>query len=123
MCGDVAVFWLESNQGGDRYGHGSPITQQTLSSDSIYVKVQPYEWYPDGKGGGRNDPVPTDVEIEQWVSFVSNGSNTIRLRYRVTHLGSDQHTITTQELPSVYANLGFDRFVTYRGSSLGPTIL
>src|SRR2546426_10959639 len=114
-AGCTGVFGWDPVQGGDRYSHGSPVLDKTVASDSIYVKTQPYEWYPDDKGGGPTQPVPSDVLIEQWLAAVPGHSRSFKLHYKVKHFGGDQHANATHEFPAVYVNLGYDRFVYYGG--------
>ena len=114
-AGCTGIFGWDPVQGGDRYSHGSPVLEKTVASDSIYVKTQPYEWYPDDKGGGPTQPVPSDVLIEQWLGAVPGHSRAFKLHYKITHFGGDQHANATQEFPAVYVNLGYDRFVYYGG--------
>lgn len=104
-------------QGGDWHTHGSPLLAQTLERDSIYTKTQPLHWQPDNKGGGPDKPVPSDVFIEQWVSFLPDDLNAVKVRYRITHFGSDRHASTLHEFPAVYANPEFSRFVYYAGDA------
>jgi len=100
-------------QGGDWHTHGSPLLAQTLERDSIYTKTQPLYWQPDNKGGGPDKPVPSDVFIEQWVSFLPDDPNAVKVRYKITHFGSDHHASTLHEFPAVYTNPEFSRFVYY----------
>jgi hypothetical protein len=102
-------------QGGDVHKHGSPLLAQTLEKDSIYIKTQPHHWIPENKGGSKDSPVPGDVFVEQWISFQPDTSTGIKVHYKITHFGKDQHTNAFQEFPAVYVNSGFDRFVYYGG--------
>jgi hypothetical protein len=111
------IWGWDPVQGGDKYVHGSPLLDQALAEDSIYIKTQPYEWSPDGKGGGPSQPVLTDTYFEQTVSAVPNHPRAFKLHYRITHFGDHEHGYASQELPAIYVNLGFDRFVYYSGSS------
>jgi len=110
------VYGWDPVQAGDRYSHGSPVLQQAMDSQSIYIKTHPNEWYPDNKGGGPNKPVPTDTYIEQWISRVREHSRTFRVHYKVTHFGTDEHDNSFQEFPAVYVNVPFNRFVYYGDS-------
>jgi hypothetical protein len=116
-AGCTGVFGWNPVQGGDRYDHGSPVLAQSLSGKSIYTKTQPYQWYPDDKGGGPTQPVLGDVYIEQTISAVPNHPHVFRVHYKITHFGTDEHDNTTQEFPAVYVSLGFDRYVYYGGTS------
>jgi hypothetical protein len=102
-------------QGGDQHKNGSPLTDQALRRDSIYTKTRPYHWIPENKGGSKDSPVPGDVFVEQWVSFLQDTPTGIKIHYKITHFGKDQHTNAFQEFPAVYVNSGFDRFVYYGG--------
>jgi hypothetical protein len=102
-------------QGGDIHNFGSPLIDQRVTSDSVYVAARPNEWYPDNKGGGPGRPVASDVTIEQVVSFVPGHPNAVRLHYRITHFGSDTHASAIQEFPAVWANQEYSRFVSYDG--------
>jgi len=104
-------------QGGDLHKHGSPLLAHTLEKDSIYIKTQPHHWYPDNKGGGPDKPVPSDVFIEQWVSFLPDNPQGIKIHYKTTHFGKDQHANAKQEFPAVYVNWEFGRFVYYGGEA------
>lgn len=104
-------------QGGDRHGYGSIVLEQAVTSSSLYIKTQPYEWFPDNKGGGPGLPVLSDVIIEQWLSFVPNEPYAIKMRSKTTHVGNDNHSLAAQEHPATYINLGFDRLIYYGGSS------
>jgi len=114
---DPPVYGWDPVQGGDKYVHGSPLLDQAFPDDSIYIKTQPYEWSPDGKGGGPGQPVLTDTYFEQTVSAVPNHPRAFKLHYRISHFGAHEHAYTGQELPAIYVNLGFDRFVYYTGNS------
>jgi hypothetical protein len=102
-------------QGGDVHKHGSPLLAENAGQDSIYTKTQPHHWKPDNKQGGPDKPIPSDVFIEQWVSFLPDTSTGIKVHYKITHFGKDLHTNAFQEFPAVYVNSGFDRFVYYGG--------
>jgi hypothetical protein len=104
-------------QGGDRYGFGSTVLAQTATRDNIYIKTQPYHWMPEEADGGPGRPIISDVIVEQWLSFVPGSSDAIKMHLKITHQGSDYHTLANQEFPAVYVNLGFDRLVYYSGVS------
>jgi len=117
-CGGCQGVWgWNPVQGGDVYGFGSPLSAQTVTSSLIHTVTQALEWYPDDKGGSVGRPVASDVTIEQTASFVPGYPSAVRLHYRISHLGSDSHGLAIQEFPAVYANLGFDHFVTYEGTA------
>ena len=102
------------NQGGDKYDHYSSVITYTLSEDSIYVKTCPLEWNPDNKGGGSSQGIPSDVYLEQWISL---DGQKIKVDYKVTHFGSDNHAAINQLIPYLHINLGFDRLITYENSN------
>lgn len=104
-------------QGGDWHIHGSPVTAATTSDATLYVRTVPNHWYPENKGGGPARAVPSDVVFEQWVTPLAETIRGFRVRYRVTHTGSDDHTLGSQELPAVYTNQEYGRFVTYGGDA------
>lgn len=115
LCGDCqgAKGW-NPVQGGDWHKHGSPILAQTVGQDSIYIRSQPYHWYPDNKGG-PNTPVPSDIYIEQWVSLLPDYPTGVKVHYKVTHFGTDMHVNSYQEFPAVYAKSEFGQLVYYGG--------
>jgi hypothetical protein len=109
-AGCTGTFGWNPVQGGDKYGHGSPVLTQTMASDSLDIKAQPIHWNPDDKGGGANAPVPGDVFVEATISAITDHANTFKAHFKITHFGTDQHANSIQEFPAVYTNLGFDRF-------------
>ena len=115
-CPNCAWGW-NPTEGGDKYKHGSVVVEKTLSSNSFYVKTLANEWNPDGKGGGSTTPVPSDVYIEKWVSFVPNFPNVIKMHYKITHSGADDHSRIAQGFPGVFLNNTFNTLVTYSGLS------
>jgi hypothetical protein len=114
-AGCKGVWGWDPVQGGDMHNFGSPVLARRVTAESVYVATRPNEWYPDNKGGGPGRPVPSDVVIEQTVSFVPNYLHGIRVHYRITHLGGDTHTAAVQEFPAVWVNRAYDRFITYAG--------
>jgi len=104
-------------QGGDRHGAGSVVLEHATTANSIYIKTRPYEWFPDNKGGGPGAPVPSDVFIEQWITFVSIDPRAVKVRWKITHFGTDNHLLSTQELPAVYVNGEYNRLVRYTGNA------
>jgi hypothetical protein len=102
-------------QGGDKYGHGSPVLSSVVTSDTSYIRTRPLEWSPEWRGGGVNTPVLSDMEFEQWVSFVPGRPNVVRVVYRMMHLGLDMHAESSQEMPAAYVTLGYDNFTRYAG--------
>jgi hypothetical protein len=116
-AGCTGVFGWNPVLGGDRYGHGTPILATMLTPTSLYTKAQPIQWYPDDKGGGPAVPVLGDMLVEQTVTPVSGHARAFKVHYKFTHLGGDQHAVTQQELPAVYVNNDYNRFVYYGGAA------
>jgi hypothetical protein len=116
-CSGCQGLWgWDPVQGGDIHNFGSPLLAQRVTPDSVYIATRPNEWYPDNKGGGPGQPVPSDVIIEQTASFMPEYRYAVRLHYRITHLASDTHASAVQEFPAVYVNSEYDRFVSYAGT-------
>jgi len=113
--GCQGVWGWDPVQGGDVHNFGSPVLASSVTPRSVYVATRPNEWYPDNKGGGPGRPVPSDVVIEQTLSFVPNAPYAVQLHYRIAHLGGDTHAVALQEFPAVWVNQEFDRFITYAG--------
>ena len=116
-AGCLGIWDWDPVQGGDMHNSGSPVVALSMTNSSIYSVTQPYEWFPDDKGGGPVRPVLSDLTIEQSTSFVPGHPNALRIHYRIHHFGTDHHGTTLQEFPAVYANLGYDNFVTYAGTA------
>ncbi len=116
-AGCTGVFGWNPVLGGDRYGHGSPVLSQQVASDSLYVRAQPLQWYPDDKGGGPNTPVLADAYFEQTVSVVPGAPLAFDVHFKLTHFGTDQHYNAPQELPAVYVNSAYGTLVYYGGTS------
>lgn len=116
-CGDCAGgFGWNPVQGGDSHRHGSPLQTQSLTDDVIYTKASPIHWVPENKGGSPSQPVSSDIVIEQWVSLLTDIPSGIKVHYKITHTGTDEHTNSYQEFPAVYVNWDFGRFVYYGGT-------
>jgi len=103
--------------GGDRYDHGSPVLTSQLASDSIYVKAQPLEWYPDNKGGGPNTPIESDTYFEETASLAPGAPLAFKVHFVLTHFGTDQHYNSTQEFPAVYVNASLPTLAFYGGTN------
>lgn len=117
-CGGCkGVAGWNPTQAGDRYRHGSAVIQDSLARDHIYVRTVPVDWFPDNKGGGAQDPVRSDILMEQWISVSKYDWRVIHIHYRVTNLGKVAHGNTIQELPSVYVQPEYSRFVYYAGTA------
>lgn len=117
-CGGCTGQWgWDPVQGGDRHNFGSPVLSKTVGTSTIYVKTQPYEWYPEKFGGGPGSPVLSDLIIEEWISLLPDNKNAIKVHYKVTYTGSEIRANAIQEFPSVHVNYGFDRAVSYTGSA------
>jgi Bacterial Ig domain len=113
----TGLFGWNPVQAGDHFSHGSPVLQEVMDPQYIYIKTQPVEWFPDNKGGGPDRAVLTDTYIEQWISTVSDHWRAFKLHYRITHFGGDQHYNALQEFPAVYVDLRLNKFVYYEGSA------
>ncbi|KPL00928.1 MAG: hypothetical protein AMJ91_02385, partial [candidate division Zixibacteria bacterium SM23_73_3] len=101
-------------QAGDKYNHPSSVLFYSASTDSMYTKTQPLEYNPDNKGGGSDQGVLSDVYFEQWTSLEGQA---VKVKWKVTHLGTDHHTITVESFPCVYVNRDFCRLFTYEGGN------
>jgi len=109
------IYGWDPVLGGDYYDHGSPVFTSWLASDSIYVKAQPLEWYPDNKGGGPNRPIKSDVYLEETVSVSPGAPLAFKVHFKVTHLAADQHYNAAQEFPAVYVNSTYTTLAHYGG--------
>ena len=116
-AGCTGVFGWNPVLGGDKYGHGTPTLEKTLTPNSLYTRAQPIQWNPDDKGGGSGLPVAGDIIVEQTVTPVSGHARAFKVHVKVTHQGSDQHANAQQEFPAVYVNTDYDRFVYYGGTT------
>jgi len=116
-AGCSGTFGWNPVQCGDFYNHGSPVLSRNVTPDSLYIKAQPIQWYPDDMGGGPNQLVLGDVFVEATVSVVTNHALTFKVHYKTTHFGTDLHTNSSQEFPAVYVNLGYDRFLSDSSTS------
>jgi hypothetical protein len=110
-AGCTGAFGWNPVQGGDKYDQGSLVLAQSLTTDSLYIKAQPYQWNPDDKGGGPGQPVPGDTYVEATISNITDHEFTFKVHFKITHFGADQHANNIQEFPAVYVNLGFDKFI------------
>jgi hypothetical protein len=121
-AGCTGTFGWNPVQAGDEYNHGSPLLAQTLTTGSLYIKAQPYQWNPNDKGGGAAQPVLGDTYVEATISAVTDHAFTFKVHFKVTHFGTDQHANSIQEFPAVYVNLGFDQFASDSSTtfSVGP---
>lgn len=104
-------------QGGDLYDEGSPVLAQTVGPDSLYIKAQGYQWFPNDKGGGPGNPVLGDTYVEATVTAVTNHASTFKVHSKVTHFGTDAHANALQEFPAVYVNLEYPQFTRYAGTA------
>jgi hypothetical protein len=100
---------------GDGYDRGTPVMDQSLTAESIYIKAQPLQWSPDFYGGGPGQTVAGDMLVEQTVTAVTSSPHTFKVHYKVTHLGSDTHGTGGQEFLALYTNWDYSRFVYYNG--------
>jgi len=104
-------------QAGDWHRHGSPLLAKRIGSDDLYTRTQPMQWYPDNKGGGTSNAIPTDIVIEQTVSFVPDCPFAVHVHFKITHTGTDIHTNHKQEVPAVYVNEEFNHLIYYDGTN------
>src|SRR6266487_5744714 len=88
-AGCTGVFGWDPVQGGDKYSHVPGVLDHALVGDTIYTKSRALEWYPDSKGGGPQQAVPSDVIIEQWVSPAGD-QPAFRVQIGRAHGGTDQ---------------------------------
>ena len=108
-------LWDDANpnwnpiQAGDLAQHSNPVTDHYADSNSIYTKVRGINWL-----NTASDPEWLDVDIEQWVTLEDQK---VKVRYRVTHFGSDEHVIHHQEFPSVYLRTELSDCITYLGNN------
>lgn len=116
-AGCTGVWGWDPVQGGDKYDFGSIVTASSFTPTTAYTSARPNEWYPMNAGGAQGQPVPSDVTIEQWVTFVDGKPTVARVHVKVAHLGKDSHLLSGQEFPAVYVNMGYDTLVTYNGSA------
>jgi hypothetical protein len=104
--------------GGDSYDRGTPLIEQLVTADSIYIKAQPLQWTPDPFGGGPGQVIAGDMLVEQTVTAVTSSPHTFKVHYKVTHLGSDSHgSDSGQEFLAVYTNRDYATFVSYQGQA------
>jgi len=117
-CGNCqgAEGW-DPVQAGDWHRHGSPLVAKRIGSNYLYTRTQPIQWYPDNKGGGASNPVSTDAVIEQTISFVPDSPFTVQVHFKITHTGTDIHTVRRQEVPCVYENGEFNHLIYYSGTN------
>jgi len=117
-CSPCAGTWgWNPVLGGDKYNHGSPVSNVALGATSIAVTGTALEWNPDDKGGGANTAVPSDVTVQQTVSVVSGAPLAFHVHMTTTYAGSQQHYHHLQELPAVYAGSQYNKFTYYGGTS------
>jgi hypothetical protein len=106
--------------GGDEYDRGTPLIDQLVTADSIYIKARPLQWMPDpfGGGAGPGQVIAGDMLVEQTVTAVTSSPHTFKVHYKVTHLGSDSHgNDSGQEFLAVYTNRDYATFVSYQGQT------
>ena len=108
-------FWDDVNpnwnpiQAGDITGHLNPVTEHSSDSNSIYTKTRGINWL-----NTSPEPEWLDVDIEQWVTLEDQK---VKVKYRVTHFGSDEHILHHQEFPSVYLRTELSDSITYSGNN------
>ncbi len=96
--------------------YGRQKAQRWDATDSLYVKGQGYQWNPDDKGGGPGQPVLGDTYVEATITAETEHAFTLKVHFKVTHFGTDQHSNALQEFLAVYANLAYSRFARYGGT-------
>jgi hypothetical protein len=117
-CGDcTGAFGWDPVQGGDHFKNGSPVIDKQLGGNFLYTKTRPYQWVPENKGGSKTNPILGDVFIEQWIYDLPAYPEAVRIHYKITHFGKDFHTNAFQEIPAIYTNWQFGRFVYYDGDA------
>ncbi|MCD4710220.1 MAG: hypothetical protein K8R52_05190 [Bacteroidales bacterium] len=96
-------------QAGDTAKNLNPVTEHSSDSNSIYTKARGINWLNTG-----TDPQWLDVNIEQWVTLEDEK---VKVRYRVTHFGSDEHILWHQEFPCAYLRTELSDSITYSGDN------
>ncbi len=104
-------------QGGDVYNHHSPVITSTVTSSSIYTKTQPYEWYPDDKGGGSGTPVLTECYFEQTITFLAGQTKVVRVLERVSYFGATSRPNVVWEAPVGYLTTNYLKLARYSGTA------
>lgn len=115
--GCTGNFGWNPSLAGDAYGNGSPVLAQQVTPNSLYVKTQPLQWYPDNKGGGPSDPILSDTYVEQTASIVPGAPLAFQLHLKLTHFGTDLHYNTIQEFPSAHLNGTNSNLYYYGGTA------
>jgi len=115
--GNGACPCWNPTEGGDQYDNGTPTISQSVTSNSLYTKIQPLQWYPDLYGGSSTVPIAADILLEKTVSPVEGHDRAFHIHYKVTHLGSDLHTNAIQQIPVIYTNDGVNQLVYYGGTA------
>ena len=100
----------------DMYNNTNSPLEYAFSENVLDVRSRYIQWFPDDKGGGRGNPVPTDIIVETRIAFV-NAPDLVRIGYTVLNEGSASHAIANQEFPFAYIRTPYDRYVTYAGSA------
>jgi hypothetical protein len=116
-AGCTGVWGWNPVLAGDTHGNGSPVLSYQLAPDSIYVKTQPLEWYPDNKGGGPSNPIESDCYFEETVSVASGAPLAFKVEFKLTHFGTDLHYNADQELPAVWLNGTYGTLEVYGGTN------
>jgi hypothetical protein len=115
--GNGACPCWNPTEGGDEYDNGTPTISQFITSNSLYTKVQPLQWYPSLYGGSSTLPIASDILLEKTVSPVDGHDRAFRIHYKITHLGADLHTNAMQQIPVIYTNDGVNQLVYYDGAA------
>lgn len=109
----------------DMYDNLNPPLEYSFADNELYTQARYIQWYPDDKGGGPGQPVPTDIYVETWITFYGT-PDTVRVSYRLTNRGGESHAIASQEFPFAYIRTPFHRYVTYAGDdpwTHGPELI
>ncbi len=98
----------------DMYNHANPPLETSFDGTTLYLKHRYLQWFPNDKGGGPSQAIPTDIVVETWLRFFSD-PQIVELRYRLTNTGEDKHAVHAQEFPFAYIRTPYSRYVTYDG--------
>jgi hypothetical protein len=115
-CANPPVY--NPAQGGDMHNHPSAVLASSISASGAAVTVRALDWWPDNKRTtAPNEPVASDVTIEQTVTAVSGERRAFKLHYKISHTGPDLHPATAQWVPVLFARQDFNQLVRYTGTS------
>jgi len=100
----------------DMYNNANPPLEYAFSDNVLHIRSRYIQWFPDDKGGGRKNPVPTDIMVHTRIAFV-DAPETLRISYSALNQGADPHAIANQEFPFAYIRTPYNRYVTYAGTA------